>query len=138
MGIDFINRVAKTSFILSLIQFPFTAVYWSFQNASGIFIGCLWGAANILLIKYIITGLLTPKPSSSKRKMLILGFIKFPLLYGIGFLLLEIGYFSAISLLIGFTIIFLVALLKALGIYLIDNKIINTELPNRYNRSSIK
>ena len=126
MGLDFINRVAKTSIILAGIHLPFIILYWGWQTGFGILLGCAWGAANLILIKIIITGAISPSPVHNK-KMLIFGVIKFPLLYGIGYLLLKLGYFPPESLVIGFTIIFLVAFLKAVGIYLIDQKIIGTQ-----------
>ncbi len=123
MGLDFINRVAKVSIILAAIQFPFVSLYGGWLLAIGIVLGCLWGAANIILIKYIITGVLSPNPSN-KVKVLILAAVKFPVLYGLGYLLLKVGYFSPESLVMGFSIIFLVASLKAVGIYLIDQNVI--------------
>ena len=133
MGLEFINRIAKATVILALIQLPFVTVYLGWQIALGVFLGALWGAANLMLIKYIITGVLTPNPASKKRA-LILGAIKFPILYGLGYLLLISGMFAPVSLLTGFTILFVVAFLKALGRYLIDNKIISTELPKNFNK----
>jgi len=135
MGLEFINRVARVSIILALIQLPFVMVHLNWQMAIGILMGCLWGAANLMLIKFLIIGIITSE-SASKRDILILGAIKFPLLYGIGYLLLKIGYFSPISLLIGFTNIFFVAFLKAMGRFLLENKIISTELPRNYRRDN--
>lgn len=133
MGLDFINRVAKASVILALIQLPFVTVYIGWHIAVGVLLGAFWGAANLMLIKYIVTGIITPNPKSKKRA-LILGAIKFPLLYGLGYLLLVSEIFTPVSLLAGFTIIFLVAFLKALGRYLLDNKIISSEMPKNFNK----
>ena len=128
MGLDFINRIIRTSLILAALQYPFVALYVGWQMALGIMLGCAWGAVNLVFIKYIIVALITPN-KASKRRIMILAAIKFPLLYAIGYLLLKVGYFTPMSLLIGFTMIFLVTFLKALGRFLIDNKIIATDLP---------
>ncbi|MCP4633746.1 MAG: hypothetical protein GY855_12530 [candidate division Zixibacteria bacterium] len=131
MGLEFINRVAKTSIYLGLIQLPFVILYWGWQIAFGILLGCGWGAANLILIKFITTGALSDQ-NPNKTKILILGAIKFPLLYGIGYLLLKVGYFPPESLVIGFTIIFLVAFLKAVGIYLLDKNVIGTQKSEKF------
>ena len=132
MGLDFINRVARTSVLLAVIQIPFVIVYYDWRFAIGVLLGCLWNAANLMLLKYLITGLISPSPGG-KRNLLLLGLVKFPLLYAIGYFLLKFDYFSPDSLLVGFTVIFLVALLKALGIYFIDNRAVAVQKPGEDN-----
>jgi hypothetical protein len=137
MGLEFINRVARTSIYLGIIQLPFVTLYWGWQFGMGILLGCGWGAANLILIKFIVTGALSAE-RASKKKILILGAIKFPLLYGIGYLILKVGYFPPESLVIGFTTIFLVALLKVIGSYLLDKNIIETQKSGNFEGNNIK
>lgn len=137
MGLDFINRVAKTSIILALIQLPFVTIYVGWQMALAILLGCAWGAANLILIKFIIVGVLSTE-RKNKTNILILGAIKFPLLYGIGYILIKVDYFPIIGLVIGFTVIFVVAFLKALSIYLIENSIIPTQKSRDIKGNDIK
>ena len=123
MNLDFINRVIKTSLVLALLTFPFAAVYVSLSFGISIAFGCIWACANLFLIKFLITGILGDGP---KRKYLIAAivFIKFPLLYFLGFLLVKWSYLSVYGLLWGFSLILIVTVLKVVSriVLKLDNK----------------
>ena len=114
MGIEFIHRVIKTSLIFSFLIFLFVIFYYRFNYASGIFMGCLWGCVNLFFLTNLITET-TNLEGINKKRVLLLVLLKFPLLYLSGYFLLRINYFPVTSLLAGFTLIFVVILLKALG-----------------------
>jgi hypothetical protein len=114
MGIEFIHRVIKTSLITAAVTFLFGALYYKFHYASGILVGCGWGCLNLFFLTNLVTQATDPKGIDRKRVVLLILF-KFPLLYLSGYFLLRIEYFPVTSLLVGFTLIFVVILLKALG-----------------------
>ena len=114
MGIEFIHRVIKTSLIVAALIFLFTAFYYRFDYASGVFVGCGWGCVNLFFLTNLITET-TNLEGVNRKRVLLLVLLKFPLLYVSGYLLLRINYFPVTSLLVGFTLIFVVILLKALG-----------------------
>jgi len=114
MGIEFIYRIIRTSLIVSALSFLFAGVYYNFPFGLGIFLGTAWGCLNLFFITQLITqafGL--KKPHKSKLFLILL--VKFPLLYFAGYILLWLKYFPVESLLTGFTLIFAVTFLKALG-----------------------
>ncbi|KPL01960.1 MAG: hypothetical protein AMJ90_07130 [candidate division Zixibacteria bacterium SM23_73_2] len=114
MGIEFINRVVKTSLIVSVIAFVFITFYYNFKFGSGILVGTGWSCLNLYFLANLIKEALNPqKPKKTKITLIIL--VKFPLLYFLGYLILRLNYFPVLSLLAGFTLIFLVIFLKALG-----------------------
>lgn len=114
MGIEFIHRVIKISLILAFLIFLFVTFYYRFDYASGIFVGCGWGCMNLFFLTNLITETTNLK-GVNKKRVLLLVLLKFPLLYLTGYFLLRINYFPVTSLLVGFTLIFAVVLLKALG-----------------------
>jgi hypothetical protein len=114
MGLEFITRVIKTSAIVSLIQLPFVAVYFDYRYGLGILLGCLWGVVNLHFLRSVVV-CYTNLSQRSKRQLLLLLLLKFPLLYLVGYLLLKSSLFPVLSLVVGFTLIFAVIVLKALG-----------------------
>jgi hypothetical protein len=100
--------------ILAIIVFPFASIYVRFAFGLAVLLGCGWACANLFLIKFLVTSLLGEGP---KKKYLIIAiiFIKFPLLYFLGYLMIKWSYLSVYGLLCGFSVIFLVTLLKVIS-----------------------
>ncbi|HVP36614.1 MAG TPA: hypothetical protein VMT04_06410 [Terriglobales bacterium] len=120
MGLEFINRIIRTSLIVSVLAFLFVAVYRNFPFGLGIFLGTAWGCLNLFFIKQtIVEAFSLKKPNKGKLALILL--VKFPLLYFAGYVLLRLKYFPAESLLIGFTLIFLITFLKALGLAVLSS-----------------
>ena len=76
---------------------------------AGVAAGAAWGAANV----WAMTGLLKAVTMGegngpSRRALLLWGVVKFPLLYGGGYLILRWGRMPVESLLGGFSLLFLV------------------------------
>jgi hypothetical protein len=120
MGIEFIHRVIKTSLVVATLGFLFVAVYYRFDFGAGILAGTIWGCLNLLFLTHLITEVFSPGKEVRKGKVIIIALVKFPLLYLFGYVLLKIDCFPAISLLSGFTLIFLVMFLKALGRWILS------------------
>ncbi len=114
MGIEFIYRIIRTSLVVSALCFIFIAVYYLFPFGLGLFLGTVWGCLNLFFITQLVTEALSLKKPNKFKVWLIL-LVKFPLLYSAGYALLKIGYFRVESLLAGFTLIFAVTFMKALG-----------------------
>jgi hypothetical protein len=120
MGPEFIHRVIKTSLIVAVLGFLFVTVYYNFRFGAGILVGAIWGSLNLYFLTSLITEIFSPGKEVRKGKVILIVLVKFPLLYLIGYVLLIIKYFPAISLVSGFTLIFLVMFLKALGRWMLS------------------
>ena len=115
MGPEFIHRVIKTSLVVAALGFLFVTVYYDFKFGAGILVGTIWGCLNLYFLTNLVTEVFSPGKDVRKGKVVLIVLVKFPLLYLVGCVLLMIKYFPAISLVSGFTLIFLVMFLKALG-----------------------
>jgi hypothetical protein len=114
MGLEFINRIIRTSLIVSALTFLFVAVYRNFPFGLGMFLGTAWGCLNLFFItQLVVEAFSLKKPNKGKLTLILL--VKFPLLYYAGYILLRLRYLPVESLLIGFTLIFAITFLKALG-----------------------
>ncbi len=124
MDLRFIDRVIKSTLILAAIVFPFFALYISMNFALAVLLGALWGCLNLLAIRFIVVSLLTPRRKNLSLGLIVL-FVKLPVLYGIGYLLITWNYLPFGGLLWGFSGILIVMVLKVLGrLYLgLDNKV---------------
>jgi len=114
LGLDFIRRVMMTSGVLGFLALLFVSAYYDWRFGLGIFCGTAWGIANFhFLAELIVTA--TKPGNPDKKKIALLGIAKFPVLYFAGYVLLKFSELSVLSFLIGFTLIFAVAVLKVLG-----------------------
>ena len=114
MGIEFIHRTIKTTLILAALIFVVTTIYYDLKIGLGILVGAGWGCSNLYFLTNLIKEALSPE-KPNKRKIALIASVKFPLLYLLGYLILRLKYFPVLSLLSGFTLIFVVLFLKALG-----------------------
>jgi len=123
LDLRFVDRVIKTTLIVTAILFPFLAFYIKMNFAVSVASGAVWGCLNLFLLRLIILNLITNEKRNLIFALTIL-FIKLPVLYGIGYLLMTIKYFSVGGLLWGFSGLLLIIILKVLGrMYLgMDNK----------------
>jgi len=119
MGLELIKRTYKTSLILGALVFFYTWGYYSFPSAVGIFSGTIWGCLNLFFISGLVTAFIKVG-EKDYTKIWILLLVKFPVLYGLGFLALKLNYFDPLSFLIGFSIVLAVIVLKILGKYLLE------------------
>jgi len=114
MGLEFLHRVLRATAVVGILAFAFVAVYYNLDFAWGLLVGCAWGIGNFWALTRIITAVVRPG-EVDRRRALILAAIKFPVLYVAGYFILRSGWFPPVSLLAGFTILFVVIVLKAAG-----------------------
>jgi len=118
MGIEHIGRLARWSLGVglagALIPLCLGATTW----AAGVGVGTLWGVANLYVLRFLIVRWIRPRADKQRDPRLGgLAFgllVKFPLLYGIGYLLLRSPWFRVEALVIGFIVPFAVAFVDAL------------------------
>ncbi|EQB62566.1 MAG: hypothetical protein RBG1_1C00001G0145 [candidate division Zixibacteria bacterium RBG-1] len=120
MGLEFIKRTYRTTLIVAILVFFYTWGYYSFSSAVGILTGTVWGCLNLFFVTSLVTSFIKTG-EKDYTKIWILLLVKFPILYGLGFLALKIDYFNPLSFLLGFTLVLAVIVLKVLGKYLIES-----------------
>jgi hypothetical protein len=114
MGLEFITRIIRTTAILALVVALCLTMYYSGKVALGFLVGVTWSLVNLYFIQSMVTEVITPR-ETRKDVAIVVGLIKFPVLYFCGYLAIASGYFSIYALLAGFSLIFPVAVLKVLG-----------------------
>jgi len=110
----FIKRVVAMTAVLSAVAFLFLSVYYQFPFALAFFLGGVWSALNFLALTFMLQQLLRPTSIDWPAAFASV-FLKLPLLYGAGYLLLIWGYLPKLGLVAGFSILFAVIILKGLG-----------------------
>ncbi|HZX48639.1 MAG TPA: hypothetical protein VFF47_05420 [Nitrospirota bacterium] len=113
---DLIKRSIRTSVIVAVILIPFLYLYLGSTFTYGFIAGAAWNIVNVFLLFHLITNLITPA-ESNKGLGVIAGVIKFPLLYGAGYIVIRYTDVSLYGILAGFSLILLIFALKALGIF---------------------
>lgn len=114
MSLDFVDRIIKTSLVLAVILFPFLALYLHVAFGVAFVLGCIWGCLNLFAIRILVTQIITPKDKNILLIMALI-FLKFPLIYFLGYLLVIWSYPPIFGLLWGFSSILIVTLLKTLS-----------------------
>jgi len=127
MSLDFINRIIKTSLILAAVAFPFLAVYVSLPFAVAFVLGSLWGCLNLFAIKMLVTQAIKPDKKSTIL-ILTLIFVKFPIIYILGYLLVIWSYPPLFGLVWGFSSIMIVTVLKVLSRHILKLDTTNTQV----------
>jgi hypothetical protein len=103
-------------YLLSILALVFCAVWIAFGaiNACALLAGVIWGAVNLYLIARIMNAFLVSKSYGAAILMMIL---KFPLLYGAGYLLLNVHVWNMWFLLAGPPLAFLLVVIYILRNY---------------------
>jgi hypothetical protein len=114
VGAEYVVRIVKTTAAVAAVAALFCATYFSPAAGLGLAAGAAWGCLNLLATGYVVRTLLSAE-KPGKLRVLKLSLVKFPLLYGAGFLLLRARVFPPESLVSGFSLVLLVIFLKALG-----------------------
>ena len=114
MGAEYVVRIVKTTAAVAAVTALFCVTYFSPAAGAGLLAGAAWGCLNLLATSHVVRTLVAPE-KPGKLRVLVLSFVKFPVLYGAGFLLLRAGVFSPESLVSGFSLVLLIIVLKALG-----------------------
>lgn len=124
MNLNFINRIIKHTLLLAIICLVM-GFFYHFSYGTGILLGAMWSCLNLLFMKNLLQQWLTLK-ARSYIKTSVLAVIKFPLLYLAGYQLLKISYFQASSLIIGFSLIFIVLFFEGVGALFLEKSTKNT------------
>jgi hypothetical protein len=119
MGIEFINRAIIITLVLALIAMILVGTSYGWEQGLGVFAGATWGIINLFFIKRLMQSLISQN-AKSYFSIVMLFALKFPLLYVLGFYLFRIEYFSPYSLVLGFSLFFLVLLIKGLIVWLFE------------------
>jgi len=114
MEISFIERTLKTAGLLALVILIFGSFYYGFRPTISVFTGLIWGMVNLYFLSLLIRATLRPD-NVDKITALFLLFVKIPLLYLTGYFMMTSSFFNPILLLIGFSLLLLVIVLKAAG-----------------------
>lgn len=114
---DFIHRSLKISIIVATTFAPFLLIYFGPSFTLGFVGGAVWNIVNVFLLSQVFAMMLLPSITNKKRGALA-GVLKFPVLYGIGYAIIRYTSVSLYGILIGFSLILLVFVLRALGVYL--------------------
>lgn len=112
--LDFIDRTLKTTGIVLLIAFFFGTYYYGLYNALAFLSGGVWGIVNLMLLKKLVRSAIRPEGIDTVAVIMIM-LVKFPLLYAAGYFLLKVTMFTPVALVVGFSSVLGVLVLKALG-----------------------
>jgi len=113
-NISFVGRTIRTTGILLLIFLPFGFYYLGTWPTLAIFSGGVWGIINLIFLSAMVRAAVRPDGADTRRVASV-GLIKFPLLYLAGYFLLKVPQFDALFLLIGFSSLIAIMVLKSLG-----------------------
>lgn len=114
LGLDFINRTLRTTGIILLIFFPFGIYYLGFYPALAVFSGGIWGMVNLLLLTRLVRAAIRPE-GADKGIVAGVALVKFPLLYAAGYFLVTTTVFDPLEVLIGFSVLLAVIVLKIIA-----------------------
>jgi len=128
MDIGFVSRTLRTTSLLSLIVLIIGTFYYGFYPTLSVFTGIVWGMVNLYFLERLVRCTLRPE-GIDKTSALVFLFIKFPLVYAALYFMVTSEFFNTILLLVGFTIVLLVIVLKAVGRTLM--KLDNNDFKNR-------
>lgn len=114
---DFIHKSLKVSAMVILLFVPFLFVYLGPRITLGFLAGAIWNIANVFLLSRVFTMITSPGPSN-KVWGFLLGILKFPFLYGIGYIIIRYINVALYALIVGFTLVLLILVLRVVGAYL--------------------
>ena len=112
--LDFIHRTLKTTGVVLLLSLLFGTYYYGFYPALAFFSGGVWGMINLFFLMGVVKAAIRPD-GADKIKAIGMMIFKFPLLYLAGYFLLKVPQFEPLHLLAGFSLLFVIIVLKVLG-----------------------
>jgi hypothetical protein len=114
LHLGFLDRTLRTTGIVLLIFLPFGLYYLGVFPTLAAFSGGVWGILNFVFISALVRTTIRSE-GLDKHRTIALMLFKFPLLYVSGYFLLKVPQFDVLPLVAGFTTLFAVMTLKALG-----------------------
>ncbi len=118
--------------MLLLILFVIGIYYFGFYDSLAMLSAGIWSLVNLMFMAALIRTVLRPG-GIDKLSAAGLAVIKFPLLYAAGYFLLTVDIFRPVPLLIGFSMVLIVMVLKAVArvMFKLDEDVINHESSSR-------
>ena len=114
LELQFLYKTLRLTLFLTLLLGAFLFYYYGGSFALGFISGSFWNIVNFsILIGLIRSAFGAVKPN--KLKIIIFFILKFGLLYAGGFAIIKYSHFSLWGILSGFSLLFIVLFLKALG-----------------------
>ena len=114
MGPEFITRSIRSAALVLLIFVPFGIYYMGLFPALAVLSGGVWGLLNLFFITRLIRVTIRPE-GVMPLPALGLALFKFPLMFIAGYGLLKCDRFDPMYLVIGFTSILAILILRVLG-----------------------
>lgn len=114
---NFIIKSLKIAVVITIILAPFSLVYFSPSVAIGFTAGAVWNILNVYLLFHASNVLVPSEQADEAKKMMgiIAGIVKFPVLYGLGYVIIKYTGASLYGIIAGFSLIFVVLVLRAVG-----------------------
>jgi hypothetical protein len=120
LGHEFLKRIFRSATILSVGLGVIVAFYFGWRTGVDFGVAALWGTLNLRFIQMLVVEAARPQGVHWGRVGLA-ALLKFPLLYGAGFLFVVLAHPGPVALLGGLTLIYVVILLKFLGRAMVDS-----------------
>jgi len=114
LGLDFVDRTLRTTGVVLLISLLPGTYYFGVFPTLAVFSGGVWGIINFIFLSALVRAALRPG-AVDNVKVVGLALIKFPLLYLSGYFLLKVEQFEPLCLLIGFSVLLAVMVLKVIA-----------------------
>jgi hypothetical protein len=119
VGLEYLGKITRASANAGLLLALLFAAASMPRWGAGVVAGDLWAIANLYGVRFLIVRWIRPAADRRRepaRWTIAAGLlIKFPLLYGLGYLMLKSGWFRIEGLVLGFLLPFAASFVDALG-----------------------
>lgn len=119
MDDGFLQRILRTSLLLSLGLGVVVAFYFGTPSGIAFATSGVWGTLGLWLLRTFLVTVTGGK--APFWKVALLGFLKFPLLYGIGLLLIHRFHPNLLAVFAGLTLVLTVIVLKHIGKAMVES-----------------
>lgn len=114
--LQFLYKSLRLTLYLTLLFGAFLIYYFGLNFGLGFISASGWNVLNFSILTGLVRAIFqTPKPKPKASKVVLFFFLKFGLLYGAGFVIIKYSHFSLWGILSGFSLLFMVLFLRALG-----------------------
>lgn len=120
MGPEFIMRSIRSAAVVLLIFVPFGIYYMGLFPALAVMAGSAWSIVNLIFITRLVKVTIRPD-GALPVPALGLALIKFPIMFLAGYFLLRFDRFDPIYLVVGFTGVLVILILRFLGRALVES-----------------
>lgn len=113
MEVEFIDHIIKVTLMCACLLLAACVLWFETFFGLSLFLGACWACCNLFFLKHLAVKLLHPDKRDPLQGFFLIG-VKFPLLYLAGYGLLTITALSTEGILVGFSLLFGVVLMKSL------------------------